>query len=60
VSDMDIVQSKMIGAIQRILVRLDARSQLTLKTRTGSAARSAGAGNVRSRPATTDGLPSTA
>jgi hypothetical protein len=58
-ADMAIVQNELIGALQRILMRLGAPPQLLFTTRAGWEASSAGAGNVRSRPAATRGLPST-
>ena len=49
-ADLDIVQRELIGALQRILLQLGAPSQLVFTTRAGWEARSARAGNARSRP----------
>jgi len=54
------VQRELIGALQGILLRLGAPSQLVFTTRAGWEARRDGAGTARSRPAATNGLPSTA
>jgi hypothetical protein len=59
-ADMEIVQRELIGAIQRILVRLGAPPQLVFTTRAGWEARRSEAGNARSRPTSMPEVPSTA
>ena len=56
-ADMDIVQRELIGALQHILARLGAPPQLVFTTRAGWEARSGGAGNARSRPHPSHGVP---
>lgn len=60
VDDMAIVQHELIGAIQCILARLGAPPQLVFTTHGGWDARSGGAGNARSRPTLSPGVPATA
>ena len=54
--DIDIVQNELIGALQRILVRLGAPPQLLFTTRAGWEARRDEAGNARSRTAATKNI----
>ncbi len=56
--DMAIVQNELIGALQRILMRLGAPLQLVFTTRAGWEARRDGAGNACSRPPSMPGISS--
>jgi hypothetical protein len=56
-ADLDIVQRELIGALQRILGSLGAPSQLVFTTRAGWEARERDAGNARSRPHLSYGVP---
>jgi hypothetical protein len=51
------VQRELIGALQRILLRLGAPAQLVFTTRAGWEARKRDAGNARSRPDAQQGSP---
>lgn len=57
VADLDIVQRELLGALQRILIGLDAPYQLVFTTRAALEARMGDAGNARSRPHLKPGVP---
>jgi hypothetical protein len=56
-ADLDIVQRELIGALQHILGRLGAPPQLIFTTRAGLEVRNRDAGNARSRPPLSHGVP---